>query len=237
MAYYKFYLNASTIADQIRSGEYKQNQQARQADTEAQTALIRRPQKQEAQEAYKPSSPEELAAQYMNLVSYDDIGSDFGEGTSGIGGSYTEEKDLPFTPVAFDKSWGSVSQAVKDIESSGGNYEARGPVVKTGDYKGQRALGAYQVMPGNLPEWSKQALGRSVSEEEFLSNPDIQDAVFLDRMKKAYNKYGTIEDAVSVWFSGKSVEEAGNASDGYTTTPEYIQKFQTKYNDYLSRGK
>ena len=91
MAYYKFYLNASTIADQIRSGEYKQNQQARQADTEAQTALIRRPQKQDTQEAYKPSSPEELAAHYMNLVSYDDIGADFGEGTGGLGGDYLQE--------------------------------------------------------------------------------------------------------------------------------------------------
>lgn len=136
--------------------------------------------------------------------------------------------------VAFNDDWENVAQAVKDIESGGGNYAARGPVVESGAYKGQRAMGAYQVMPGNLASWSKAALGRVVSEDEFMNDPAIQDAIFIDRMKKVKEEHGTIEDAVSVWFSGQPVAKAGNASDGYTTTPEYINRFQKNYNRYKS---
>lgn len=135
-------------------------------------------------------------------------------------------------PLSFDNDWQAVAQAVKDIESSGGDYTVRGPLVEKGMYKGERAMGAYQVMPGNLPQWSKAALGREVSEEEFMESPEIQDAIFIDQMKKAKDKYGSIEDAVSVWFSGQPVNRAGNASDGYLTTPEYVSKFQRQYKTY-----
>lgn len=128
-------------------------------------------------------------------------------------------------------------KAIKDIESSGGDYSARGPVIKEGDYKGQRAMGAYQVMPGNLAEWSKEALGKSVTEEQFMASPEIQDAIFLHRMGKAKEKYGTLEDAVSVWFSGQPLATAGNASDSYLTTPEYVSKFQNNYNMYSNNAR
>jgi hypothetical protein len=136
------------------------------------------------------------------------------------------------TPVTFNNDWEAVAQAVKDIESSGGDYSVRGPLVTKGMYKGERAMGAYQIMPGNLPQWSKAALGREVTEEEFMNSPEIQDAIFIDQMKKAKEKHGSIEDAVSVWFSGQPVNKAGNASDGYLTTPEYVSKFQRQYKTY-----
>ena len=140
-------------------------------------------------------------------------------------------------PLTFDNDWQAVAQAVKDIESSGGDYSARGPIVTKGMYKGERAMGAYQVMPGNLPQWSKAALGREVTEEEFMQSEEVQDAIFIDQMKKAKDKYGSIEDAVSVWFSGQPVNKAGNASDGYLTTPEYISKFQRRYKTYIESVK
>ena len=140
-------------------------------------------------------------------------------------------------PLTFDNDWQAVAQAVKDVESSGGDYSVRGPVVTKGMYKGERAMGAYQVMPGNLPQWSKAALGREVTEDEFMQSEEIQDAIFIDQMKKAKDKHGTIEDAVSVWFSGQPVNKAGNASDGYLTTPEYISKFQRRYKTYIKSVK
>lgn len=146
--------------------------------------------------------------------------------------------DKPYNPnlrrVEFEGDWENVAQAVKDIESGGGDYSARGPEVKKGMYKGQRAMGAYQIMPGNLPSWSKAALGREVTEEEFMASPEIQDAIFIDQMKKAKEKHGTVDDAVSVWFSGRPLSKAVNASDGYLTVPEYVGKFQDRYNMYRS---
>ena len=128
----------------------------------------------------------------------------------------------------------AVAQAIKDIESSGGNYQARGPVVETGMYAGERAMGAYQVMPGNLPQWSREALGREVSEQEFMSSPDIQDAIFLHQMQKAYQEHGSWEDAASVWFTGRPLSRAANASDGYMAAPEYVRRFSEAYNSYRS---
>jgi|TARA_R110000868_G_scaffold46644_1_gene153871 hypothetical protein len=136
------------------------------------------------------------------------------------------------TPVDFDGNYDKVATAIKGIESSGGDYSARGPVIKKGIYKGQRALGAYQVMPANLPQWSKLAVGRVVTPREFLENEEIQDAVFLSQMKKSYEKFGNIEDAVSTWFTGKTVKEAGNVSDGSITAPEYLSMFRNGYNQY-----
>jgi hypothetical protein len=100
-------------------------------------------------------------------------------------------------------------------------------------YAGERAMGAYQVMPGNLPQWSQQALGRRVSEEEFLSSPEIQDTIFLDQMTRNYERFGTWEDAASVWFSGAPVSGSSNRTDNYISAPSYIRNFSTAYNRYL----
>jgi hypothetical protein len=151
----------------------------------------------------------------------------------GVSSSKGAVQDLHVDVSAFARDGVDIlamSQSVKDIESGGGHYQARGPVVEKGRYAGERALGAYQVMPGNLPSWSKAALGREVSEEEFLADPAIQDTIFLDQMTKSIDRYGTAEDAVSVWFTGRPVAKAGNATDGYTTASGYNAKYTAGYN-------
>ncbi|WP_195707936.1 hypothetical protein [Brucella sp. 10RB9214] len=64
--------------------------------------------------------------------------------------------------------------AIASIESRGsGDYAAIGPRHPTMG----RALGRYQVMEANIGPWSKAALGREVTVDEFIKNPDIQDAI------------------------------------------------------------
>jgi hypothetical protein len=125
----------------------------------------------------------------------------------------------------------ALSRAIKKIESGGGNYSARGPVVESGQYKGQRAMGAYQVMPGNLPAWSKAALGRVVSEDEFMSSKVIQDTIFLDQMTKSFDKYGSAEDAASVWFTGQPASKSKGRSDGYMKAEDYVSNFSRGYRE------
>lgn len=140
----------------------------------------------------------------------------------------------PLKPVEYTgKETNALAYAIKSVESSF-NYQALGPVIESGQYKGERALGAYQVMPGNLPSWSKAALGRVVSPKEFLENPEIQDKIFLHQMEQNIAKYGTVEDAVSVWFTGRPYEQARKqgANDGYNTIDQYMQKFQVAYNEF-----
>jgi hypothetical protein len=115
--------------------------------------------------------------------------------------------------------------AIANIES-GGDYGALGPTTKSGD----RAYGKYQVMGANIPSWTKQALGKSLTAQEFLASPAAQERVFEDQFAKNTAKYGSAQDAASVWFSGKPVAQAGQRADVLgTTVPSYVNKFNAVY--------
>ena len=110
--------------------------------------------------------------------------------------------------------------AISSVES-GGKYDAIGP-----DTGGDRAYGRYQVMGANIPAWTKAALGREMTPQEFLADPKAQDATFDHRFGQYVQQYGNPQDAASVWFSGRPMAKAGNASDVLgTTVPGYVAKF------------
>jgi hypothetical protein len=116
-------------------------------------------------------------------------------------------------------------QAIAGIES-GGKYDALGPITRNGD----RAFGKYQVMGANIPAWTKEALGQSMTPAEFLADPEAQERVFETQFGKNVAKYGNPADAASVWFSGRPLAKAGNAADVLgTTVPQYAQKFMAAY--------
>ena len=127
-------------------------------------------------------------------------------------------------------------EALARIESSD-NYKAMGKVIDNPNsmYHGDRAYGRYQVMGRNIADWSKQALGKSVSKEEFLASPSIQDAIVEWKLSLEKEKHGTWEDAVAVWFSGNPVE--GNTAKDVTSgidVPKYLQNFRNAYNSIAS---
>lgn len=110
--------------------------------------------------------------------------------------------------------------AIGHIESSN-NYKALGPM--TG---GDRAYGRYQVMGRNIPSWTEEALGRRMTSQEFLNSPEAQDRVFDYHFGKAMQHHGNIDDAASVWFSGRPLKQAGSSRDVLgTTVPAYIRRF------------
>lgn len=86
-------------------------------------------------------------------------------------------------------------RAIKEQES-GGRYGVRG--IPT---KGGRALGAYQIMSYNLPSWSRQVLGRSVSANQFLKSPQLQDKIAGGILKGYYDKWGA-GGAAAAWYGG-----------------------------------
>ncbi len=96
-------------------------------------------------------------------------------------------------------------------QESGGNYGAR---------SGAGALGAYQVMPGNIASWSKQVLGYSISASEFVSNHALQDQIVANILLGYVNKYG-YAGAAAMWFSGQPNPNS-NSSDGGTTVSKYV---------------
>lgn len=120
---------------------------------------------------------------------------------------------------------GLSNQALRDaiaaVESRGsGDYSAVGPVTRGGD----RAYGRYQVMDFNIGPWTEQALGRRLTPQQFLADPQAQDAVFDHVFGKYVEQYGNPRDAASVWFSGRPL--SGNTSnDGFIDVPEYVRRF------------
>ncbi len=109
------------------------------------------------------------------------------------------------------------------IESDGsGGYSAIGA---THPEMG-RALGRYQIMESNLPQWSREALGRVVTAEEFIRNPEIQDAIFDYKFGGYVAQYGE-EGAAQAWFGGPGGVGRTNRTDvhGRLNIGQYGQNF------------
>lgn len=122
----------------------------------------------------------------------------------------------------------SYRDAIASIESAGsGDYKAVGPThPKLG-----RALGRYQVMEANVGPWSREALGREVSPEEFLASPEIQDAVFDHRFGQYAQQNGP-EGAAQAWFAGPGGVGKLDRKDSLgTTVANYSSKFRQALGD------
>ena len=114
--------------------------------------------------------------------------------------------------------------AIRTTESgsAAGNYGALGPITKSGD----RAYGAYQVMGNNIPSWTKDALGKSLTADEFLKDKAAQDAVFNKQFGGSVAKYGNADDAASVWFTGRPLAQGAGLKDVLGTSgSSYVDKF------------
>ncbi len=112
------------------------------------------------------------------------------------------------------------SKAIAGIES-GGKYDLLGPVTKSGD----RAYGKYQVMGANIPDWTEAAIGQAMTPQEFMDNPDVQEAVFKQRFGQYVDKYGP-EGAAKAWFAGEKGMNNPNATDQLGTSVQgYADRF------------
>lgn len=91
---------------------------------------------------------------------------------------------------------GRLMNAIRGQESSG-NYGAQN--------QGSGALGAYQILWSNLAGtgtgWDKEALGRDVSRNEFLSSPQIQDQIASYKLGQ-YLKSRGMAGAAATWYGG-----------------------------------
>jgi hypothetical protein len=238
MSYVEAVLNADQLLSSILAGQATQ-----QTNVDYVMGLMEREPKDVAKLDAISSGPI-FSSDYLALKALEERvqefkGTDFadeGTGPSTVSGSETvKPKSKPSSwskPVGVNlEDLPAARESLATIESSG-NYAAIGPVVSKGMYKGQRAYGRYQVMEGNIPSWTREALGKSLTTEQFLNDQKAQDAVVEYQLKKSFSKHGNYEDAASIWFTGKPVSKAGNVSDGFTTAPEYLQKFRRHFNNF-----
>lgn len=115
---------------------------------------------------------------------------------------------------------GANGAAIAGIES-GGSYSKLGPITSSGD----RAYGKYQVMGANIPAWTQEALGRSMTPQEFLNSPSAQDAVFNKKFGDYTAKYGPA-GAAGAWFAGEGGMNDPNRRDMLGTS---VQDYQNRF--------
>jgi hypothetical protein len=123
------------------------------------------------------------------------------------------------------------SNAIGSVESSG-RYDRTGPWTTYRDGTQDRPYGKHQVMGKNVGPWTQQALGYSMTPEQFLGDKDAQEAVFKHIYGGYLDKYGNPDDATSAWFSGRPLAQAANSRDVLGTTGS---SYVTKVNAALGR--
>lgn len=127
-------------------------------------------------------------------------------------------------------------QAIKNIESSGGNYAAVGPVTTYKDGRQDRPYGAHQVMGANIPVWTKQYYGQELTPAQYLQSPEAQQAVFAGEFSRLASKYGP-EGAAQAWLGGEgSVGKTGRRDVLGTSVGDYGQRFAKYYGDPQTTG-
>ena len=150
-----------------------------------------------------------------------DLAARYGYGSPNVTGQpATAIATMANRGARADTGSSSYQDAISRIES-GGRYDLQGPVTQTGD----RAYGKYQVMGANIPQWTKDALGRSMTPAEFLASPQAQDTVFNHRFGSYVNKYGP-GGAARAWFAGEGGMNNPNARDQLgTSVGSYERQF------------
>lgn len=119
---------------------------------------------------------------------------------------------------------GSYRDAIASIESAGsGDYKAVGPTHP----KMGRALGRYQIMEANIGPWSREVLGREVTPDEFMANPELQDVIFDGKFQGYVQQFGP-EGAAQAWFAGPGGVGKTNRKDSLgTDVGTYGRKFMS----------
>ena len=141
---------------------------------------------------------------------------------NGEGGYFTEgATSLPMTKY----------KAAVSANESGGSYDPPHPLVTSGAYAGQRAVGKYGMMEGNLDgrnaNWIKEAANAGVdinpnlTVDQFRHSPEAQEKLFEFKfgqlVKNHADAANPVEEALHDWFGH------GVKGDGYHTWEWYKQ--------------
>ncbi len=139
-------------------------------------------------------------------------------------------KNIYGIPSKFDQIGNSVDAIKKGIASveTGQEkepYTAETPLSHKNGTE-DTALGKYQILESNLASWSKEAVGRTVSREEFLNSPELQEKIAGSKMGEYMNQYHNVQDVMAAWQSGRPLSQAvsENAHDANMGTQEYVNK-------------
>lgn len=128
----------------------------------------------------------------------------------------------------------ALSEAILGNESNG-DYGSLSPVLPSGSAKGQRSYGKYQVLQSNIPSFTEKFYGQRLTPQEFLANPEAQEAVQRGYMQELWARYGNVKDVASVYFTGvpyaQAVAEGRRDQATGMTVQDYATKAEARFNE------
>ena len=94
--------------------------------------------------------------------------------------------------------------------------------------KDSGATGLLQVMPKNIGPWSKEILGREMTKEEFLADPEAQRKVGRGKLRQYYNEYllrgespdEAIRKTAASWYAGPNWESTYGSNFHNNSKPQ-----------------
>lgn len=135
-------------------------------------------------------------------------------------------------PSAATSGNATIDQFMAAIKSqeSGGSYG----IVN----RDSGALGAYQIMPFNLPGWSRAAgLNYTPTRSQFLNDPDMQELIARTQIQNYYNRYGDWGQVAATWYGGEGGRKryitgggTGQEAGGYPSIQSYVQQVLKRMN-------
>lgn len=145
------------------------------------------------------------------------------------------------SPSTFDSPASHTPEAVVALrraiigQESGANFRA------VNRHSG--ALGYGQVMPANVPSWSREALGYSLTPDQFLNSPELQLKVIDHKLNEYWqaalvdaqgNEAIAVRRVASHWYSGKpyrytSTRAQYSGGHRYPSVAEYTLQVLQRY--------
>lgn len=105
-----------------------------------------------------------------------------------------QHPSAPVVPAVAAATAKQAFLAAVRTQESGGNYQAVNP--------GSGALGAWQIMPSNLPGWLAQAGLPQMTPWSFLHDPGAQNTLAWVILGGYFDRYGAA-GAAAMWYSGQ----------------------------------
>lgn len=125
---------------------------------------------------------------------------------------------------SFDEFMWAIGQ-----QESGGSYS----VVNA-----YGAVGKYQVLKSNIPGWSKQVLGYSISWQKYRDSPDLQEKIVRGILKGYYNKWGA-RGAAAAWYAGPGnhdLDMSTKSQSGGPSIKRYVDQVLNRVGGYTGSG-
>lgn len=105
-----------------------------------------------------------------------------------------------------------------------GYQETRGNKNSYHEVNDYGAVGKYQVLKSNIPDWSRRVLGYSITWQKFRDSPDLQEKIVRGILKGYFDAWGP-RQAAAAWYAGPGnhgLDMSTRAQNGGPSIKTYV---------------